>query len=179
MSGKMTCPGCGAHLSDVLRAYEAGRPCPRCGLSATAATEVLAVRRVRGDGKLKTDAEAARGGSGRGSPRRGRAGLVGAGMTTWEERMSARAAARQAAAVAEQEEPEAPGTPTAEDEAAIERASAELTPEQAAGRCGYACACLGPPPNCTLCYCHISAEAIARVLGRQCAWCASVRAVAT
>ena len=55
----MSCPGCGAHLSAVLRAYEDGRPCPQCGLSASAAAEVLAAWRSQADEQMKADAEAA------------------------------------------------------------------------------------------------------------------------
>ena len=55
----MTCPGCGAHLSDVLRAYQEGRPCPSCGLSASAATEVLAVQQAQAAERLKDKAAAA------------------------------------------------------------------------------------------------------------------------
>jgi hypothetical protein len=55
----MTCPGCGAHLSAVLRAHQEGRPCPSCGLSASAASEILAVRRSQADEQMRATAEAA------------------------------------------------------------------------------------------------------------------------
>lgn len=62
MSEKMACPGCGAHLSGVLRAYEAGSPCPECGLSASAASEILRIRSSRADEALRSDlAEALKG----------------------------------------------------------------------------------------------------------------------
>lgn len=53
MSEKMTCPGCGSHTSDVLRAFAADEPCPYCGLSSAAAVEVMAVRAVKADAALK------------------------------------------------------------------------------------------------------------------------------
>lgn len=53
MSNKMTCPACNAHLSSVRMAFETGEPCPECGLSATAAIEVLGVQSKRGDESLK------------------------------------------------------------------------------------------------------------------------------
>jgi hypothetical protein len=59
MSNKMTCPGCGTHTSSVLAAFEEGRPCPNCGLSAEAALEIQAVRLKRADEELKTRLETA------------------------------------------------------------------------------------------------------------------------
>jgi uncharacterized protein (UPF0212 family) len=31
MANKLTCPGCGAHLSAVWQAFTEGHPCPSCG----------------------------------------------------------------------------------------------------------------------------------------------------
>src|SRR5438874_1990250 len=59
MSNKMTCPGCNAYLSSVRMAFEEGEPCPECGLSASAAIEVEAVRARRGDEKLQEQLAAA------------------------------------------------------------------------------------------------------------------------
>lgn len=59
MSRKMTCPACNAHLSSVLAAFEEGRPCPNCGLSAEAALEIEGVRMRRADEDLKARLEAA------------------------------------------------------------------------------------------------------------------------
>lgn len=44
MSDKMGCPGCGSHSSSILAAYEEGGPCPYCGLSAEAITQVIKAR---------------------------------------------------------------------------------------------------------------------------------------
>lgn len=30
-NNKLTCPGCGAHLSAVWQAFTEGHPCPSCG----------------------------------------------------------------------------------------------------------------------------------------------------
>lgn len=59
MSRKMTCPGCNAHTSSVLAAFEEGRPCPNCGLSAEAALEIDGVRQRRADEELKAKLETA------------------------------------------------------------------------------------------------------------------------
>jgi hypothetical protein len=53
MSEKRTCPACGSHGSDVLRAFAAGERCPQCGLSAAAAVEVDGIRAARADEQLK------------------------------------------------------------------------------------------------------------------------------
>jgi hypothetical protein len=45
MADKMTCPACDAHLSDVLRAFNEGRPCPSCGLPASAAEAIIKARK--------------------------------------------------------------------------------------------------------------------------------------
>lgn len=58
MSNKMACPACGSHTSSVLAAFEEGRPCPECGLSAEASLEILTVRQRRADEELKTKLEA-------------------------------------------------------------------------------------------------------------------------
>ena len=42
MSEKMTCPACNARLSSIRMAFLDGEPCPNCGLSASAALEVIA-----------------------------------------------------------------------------------------------------------------------------------------
>lgn len=49
----MECPGCNAYSSSVLVKVSQGEPCPFCGLSASAISEILAVRRKRGDEELK------------------------------------------------------------------------------------------------------------------------------
>lgn len=54
----MDCPGCGNYGSDVMSAFNRGDPCPRCGLSAHAAMEVLATRVSRADSVLKLQVEA-------------------------------------------------------------------------------------------------------------------------
>jgi hypothetical protein len=59
MSEKMTCPGCDAHTHAVAEAHYADLPCPYCGLSATTAHEILAVRQRRADEGLKAKAEEA------------------------------------------------------------------------------------------------------------------------
>lgn len=63
MSDKMTCPGCEAHLSSVLRAYNDGLPCPNCGLSYTAMDELFKKRRTvavsRANDEVKAIADAA------------------------------------------------------------------------------------------------------------------------
>lgn len=59
MSRKMTCPACNAHTSSALAAFEEGRPCPNCGLSAEAALEILTVRQRQADEELKGKLEAA------------------------------------------------------------------------------------------------------------------------
>ena len=59
MSNKTTCPGCDSYLSDITRAFDAGEPCPVCGLSAQAAFEIEAVRMKRGDESLKQQLEEA------------------------------------------------------------------------------------------------------------------------
>lgn len=57
MSRKMTCPACNSHTSSVLAAFEDGRPCPNCGLSAEAALEIDGVRMRRADEDLKARLE--------------------------------------------------------------------------------------------------------------------------
>jgi transcription elongation factor Elf1 len=59
MGRKMTCPACNSHTSSVLAAFEEGRPCPECGLSAEAALEILSVRQRRADEELKAKLETA------------------------------------------------------------------------------------------------------------------------
>ena len=53
MADKMTCPGCGSHTSAILRAFDEGESCPTCGLSATAAVEIIAVRATRANAEVK------------------------------------------------------------------------------------------------------------------------------
>ena len=57
MSEKLTCPGCSTHTSQRLAELQDGRPCSNCGLSAEATAEILAVRRVQADEKLKAQLE--------------------------------------------------------------------------------------------------------------------------
>lgn len=52
MSRKMTCPGCDAHTSGLVAAYEEGEPCPYCGLPASATSEILDARRRAADADL-------------------------------------------------------------------------------------------------------------------------------
>ena len=52
MSRKMTCPGCEAHTSGVVTAYEEGEPCPYCGLPAMATEEILSARQRAADADL-------------------------------------------------------------------------------------------------------------------------------
>ena len=59
MSRKMTCPACNSHTSSALAAFEEGRPCPYCGLSAEAALEIDGVRQQRADEDLKSRLETA------------------------------------------------------------------------------------------------------------------------
>lgn len=56
---KMECVGCGSYGSDVGNAFYEGRPCKFCGLSASAAAEIMAVRAQQADQKLKTRLETA------------------------------------------------------------------------------------------------------------------------
>lgn len=58
MSAKLTCPGCNSHTSDVLGAVRAGMPCPSCGLSASAITEVLTARERGANEELTAKYEA-------------------------------------------------------------------------------------------------------------------------
>lgn len=55
MSYKETCPGCGSHTTDVASARINGDPCPRCGLSADASTEIMTVQRGRADEAVKAE----------------------------------------------------------------------------------------------------------------------------
>lgn len=63
MSDKMTCPGCDAHTSAVLAAFEDWEPCPYCGLSYEATAELeekhRTVRQSRADDEVKRVAEEA------------------------------------------------------------------------------------------------------------------------
>jgi|HubBroStandDraft_2_1064218.scaffolds.fasta_scaffold317797_2 hypothetical protein len=59
MSDKMECPGCGAYSSSVLIPVRDGQPCPFCGLSAAAISEIQGVRRARADEALRKRLEAA------------------------------------------------------------------------------------------------------------------------
>ena len=55
----------------------------------------------------------------------------------------------------------------AADEQAITDAIATYHPVPS----GLACACVGAPPGCTICYCHIHSEAEARIKAEPCRWC--------
>lgn len=48
----MTCVGCGQSSSRYLLLFRQGMPCDGCGLSASAAQEVLMVRRRQADKQL-------------------------------------------------------------------------------------------------------------------------------
>jgi hypothetical protein len=81
--------------------------------------------------------------------------------------MSRRAALRRKVQEAELYRPPERGPA---DEEAIRREMANVTPRESDA---IACACVGPPDGCVLCYCHIHEEARARVEGRACGWCSS------
>ena len=85
-------------------------------------------------------------------------------MSTWEERMAQKAAARKP--VESWSWPER----NENDEAAIAQQVPNWTPEAIAAQVVLGCACVGPPPGCTLCYCHLRNEAIARAEGEPCRW---------
>lgn len=51
--GRITCPGCGNHLSDILAAFRRGAPCPRCDLPAEVARQVLEAQRKGADETLR------------------------------------------------------------------------------------------------------------------------------
>lgn len=51
--GRIECPGCGNYLSDILMAFRDGSPCPRCGLPADTARQVLDTQRKSADETLK------------------------------------------------------------------------------------------------------------------------------
>lgn len=55
MSYKETCPGCGSHTTEVAHARANDEPCPRCGLSSAAATEIMTVRRGQADDAVKAE----------------------------------------------------------------------------------------------------------------------------
>lgn len=57
MSEKLLCPGCNTYTSSVLEAWQMDEPCPKCGLSAEAISEVRGVRRRLADEALKTQCE--------------------------------------------------------------------------------------------------------------------------
>ena len=57
MSIKETCPGCDARTTDVAAAFAADEPCPNCGLSASAAHEIMTVRGSRADDAIKAQFE--------------------------------------------------------------------------------------------------------------------------
>lgn len=59
MSDKMECPGCGSYTSGTLRRFNDGQSCDHCGLSASAAMEILAVREKQADADLKAKLEEA------------------------------------------------------------------------------------------------------------------------
>jgi hypothetical protein len=44
VSDKRLCPACQSYTSTVLGAFERGDPCPYCGLSASAASELIAAQ---------------------------------------------------------------------------------------------------------------------------------------
>lgn len=58
VSDKMTCPGCDAHLSSVMRAYNDGLPCPNCGLSYAAMEELFEKRRTVGVSRANDEVKA-------------------------------------------------------------------------------------------------------------------------
>jgi predicted RNA-binding Zn-ribbon protein involved in translation (DUF1610 family) len=52
VSEKMACPACSIYTSEILRAYQAGAPCPNCGLEADTAAEVFRARQRGADAEL-------------------------------------------------------------------------------------------------------------------------------
>lgn len=58
MADKMTCPGCDAHLSSVLNAFDRGEPCPVCGLSYATAAELDEKRRTVGESRANDEVKA-------------------------------------------------------------------------------------------------------------------------
>lgn len=58
MSEKTHCPGCDAYLSSIRDAFDRMEPCPNCGLSAGAASEIEAVRRKAASKALRQRHEA-------------------------------------------------------------------------------------------------------------------------
>jgi hypothetical protein len=59
MADKMICPGCDAESSSILTSVRNGEPCPFCGLSAEAISEIQSVRQVKADEDLKDRLEKA------------------------------------------------------------------------------------------------------------------------
>lgn len=55
----MECPGCNSETSTVLAEYSKGNPCPYCGLSASAISEIRAARRRAADADLTAKYEEA------------------------------------------------------------------------------------------------------------------------
>ena len=53
MGDRMECPACENDLWRILQAYEAGEPCPECGLPADAAREILDARKRGADELLE------------------------------------------------------------------------------------------------------------------------------
>jgi hypothetical protein len=53
MGERLECPGCHSETSGVLMAVVDGEPCPHCGLSADAISEVNEVRRAKADDALR------------------------------------------------------------------------------------------------------------------------------
>lgn len=53
MADKRICPGCNAYLSSVREAFDAGLPCPQCGLSAAASAEIEAIQERQANSKLR------------------------------------------------------------------------------------------------------------------------------
>lgn len=51
--GRIECPGCGNYLSDILMAFRDGSPCPRCGLAADTARQVLEAQQRGADETLR------------------------------------------------------------------------------------------------------------------------------
>ncbi len=52
MGDKMVCLCCDSYTSGILEAFEYGRPCPVCGLSADATQAILAARKKGADEQL-------------------------------------------------------------------------------------------------------------------------------
>jgi hypothetical protein len=99
-------------------------------------------------------------------------------VTTWEQRMSQRAAERRA--ITEADHGWTPPPRNELDELAIRERASVLRehPEWRQRTVDWACACVGPlSRGQTLCGCHVHEEALAAIEDRECRWCANAHQV--